>query len=377
LIIVFAFGLTTLPLLGQETNQEINTQTEKTFSLEGVKTVSDVEKRYYEWYASLPNKRHARTEVFKNQIKTSEKILELAQNDAEKSKGYDLKLRSLSALAQTGDKEAQENLDKLTKELEADEKFRSIVYDFQFIDFLMQSKLKNKDDFEKFKKELKTWINKPYANHKLVIRLSLSHAKTYAKTIVKDDSDFLSKFVDELVDYVKSSENAVSEDVKKTALELLEKLTRTFQGVDLKLYGKKLDDKNFDWDSLRGKYVIIKFTATWCNPCKKEIPGLISAYEKYKDKGLEIVSVYIWERGDDTDKIVENVKKFAEDENISWLIVSETLTEKSGQPKQGDFYAISGVPTMLLIDKEGKIINTDARGEVIQKKLAELFPDEK
>jgi hypothetical protein len=74
---------------------------------------------------------------------------------------------------------------------------------------------------------------------------------------------------------------------------------------------------------------------------------------------------------------VENVKKFVEDKKISWLIVSEALTEKAGQPKQGVFYTISGVPTMLLIDKEGKIIDTEAHCEALQKKLAELFPDEK
>jgi hypothetical protein len=56
------------------------------------------------------------------------------------------------------------------------------------------------------------------------------------------------------------------------------------------------------------------------------------------------------------------------------MIVVEALTEKAGQPKQGEVYAIQGVPTMLLIDKEGKVISTAARGAELQKLLKELLP---
>jgi thiol-disulfide isomerase/thioredoxin len=363
MMILFAFGLTTLPVSGQEANAP----KAQTFSLDDAKTVAAVEKWYQDSFTRLYT-----LGPLQIRLQAGEKILEIAKTDDEKKKGYQFKLEAISALAKAGEEGAQEDLDKLTKELEADENIRSVIYDDQFQKFINQSRLQNSNDFRTFKNELKTWLNKPFVTHQFVVRSGLQKAKTYVQTVAKDDEE-LSKFVRELVDYVKSSESTLAENVKKDVLEQIESLTLTLQGGDLKLYGKTLDDKDFDWNSLRGKYVIVKFTATWCGPCKLEIPGLISAYEKYKEKGLEIVSVYIWERGDDTDKIVENVKKFVKDENISWRIVSEALTEKAGLPKQGEYYGIQSVPTILLIDKDGKIIDTVARGQHLQEKLAELL----
>ena len=143
-------------------------------------------------------------------------------------------------------------------------------------------------------------------------------------------------------------------------------------GADFPLYGKTLNDENLDWESLRGKYVLVKFTATWCGPCKGEIPGMLEAYEKYHDKGLEIVSVYIWEQGPNA---AETVKKFVEREELPWIIVSEALTEKTGQPPQGKVFDIQGVPTMVLLDKEGKVHAAKMRGGALKQELKRLFDE--
>ena len=146
-------------------------------------------------------------------------------------------------------------------------------------------------------------------------------------------------------------------------------------GEDFNLYGKTIQDEDFDWESLRGKYVLVKFTATWCGPCQEEIPGMLEAYEKYHDKGLEIVSVYIWESrasGKDIEKQIEGIKKFVQQEKLPWIIISEPQTVKANQPPQGETFDIQGVPTMLLIDKEGKVI-TEARGERLKQELKKLF----
>jgi thiol-disulfide isomerase/thioredoxin len=252
------------------------------------------------------------------------------------------------------------------------------VIEFSFYDFVEKSQetVKTPESFAIFKTELKTWINK-YD----VVQLT-----SFGCTIAEKNSVSAQEFVDEIKTFVQSSECTLTKVNKRIVLNKLDGVLRTALGSDPKLYGKMLDGNDFNWENLRGKYVLIKFTATWCGPCKGEIPGMLEAYKKYHDKGLEIVSVYIWEGGD----AVAVVKKAVEEEKLPWMIISEALTVgeqnkdsavysalstflKPAVQKQGEYYAINGVPTMLLCDKEGKIIMTEARGEKLQSKLAEIF----
>ena len=172
---------------------------------------------------------------------------------------------------------------------------------------------------------------------------------------------------------VRFADNAYRKTLEGYDKKIVERRKSTFVGVgaDFNLYGKTLDDEDFDWKSLREKYVLVKFTATWSGPAMREIPGMLEAYEKYHDKGLEIVSVYIWEHGDS----VAKVKKFVEKEKLPWIIVSESPTTKSGQPPQGSNFGIESVPTMLLVDKGGKVLATDIRGERLKQELKKLFDE--
>ncbi|MDR3196716.1 MAG: TlpA family protein disulfide reductase, partial [Planctomycetaceae bacterium] len=150
--------------------------------------------------------------------------------------------------------------------------------------------------------------------------------------VIKNNPQLADKTFKDLIAFVNSEEFNLSEQEKTETLEQLEGYSLRVIGANPEIYGKTVDDKDFDWNALRGKYVLVKFTASWCGPCKAEIPGLLSAYEKYHGKGFEIVSIYVWDKLPATKKIIE-------EEKIPWICLSEELTEKAGLPLQGKKYA--------------------------------------
>ena len=250
------------------------------------------------------------------------------------------------------------------------EQFNKRLERLQFLQFYRKAleTVNSPDSFDTFKAELKAWINRKTVNVDEIPQIWLQFAE---KCGIPAE-----QIINELIAYFQSPECTVSWE-EHYATEW-KKLLLTAFGSNLKLYGRTLDDKDFDWKSLRGKYVLVQFTATWCGPCHMEIPGMREVYKKYHDKGFEIVSIYIFERGDDP---VASIREHVAHEKLPWIIISETLTEKAGMfPEQrgwqkgyGEVYGINGVPKMLLVNKTGKIIMTEARGEALQTKLAEIF----
>lgn len=115
--------------------------------------------------------------------------------------------------------------------------------------------------------------------------------------------------------------------------------------------------------SLRGKYVFIDFWASWCGPCRAEVPHLVKAYEKYHSKGFEIYGVSI-------DEKPEAWKKAMNDLKMTWVQVIDTEGWNSSVVPQ---YAIAGIPCTMLLDKEGNIIARNLRGEALEEKLEQLF----
>lgn len=115
--------------------------------------------------------------------------------------------------------------------------------------------------------------------------------------------------------------------------------------------------------SLKGKVVLIDFWASWCGPCRKEMPNVVKAYAKFKAKGFEIFGVSL---DSDKDRWVEAIAK----DGITWPQVSDLQKWGSEVVR---LYNIQGIPYTVLLDKEGKIIAKNLRGEELEKKLAEVL----
>ena len=123
------------------------------------------------------------------------------------------------------------------------------------------------------------------------------------------------------------------------------------------------EKKKYTLSALRGKYVLLDFWASWCGPCKAEIPYLKKAYTNFHHKGFEIMSVSL---DDKKDKWTSALKQF----QMPWIQVSDI---KGFSSIVNDLYHVPSIPKTLLLDKTGKIIATDLRGDALNKKLEELL----
>ncbi len=135
-------------------------------------------------------------------------------------------------------------------------------------------------------------------------------------------------------------------------------------GSKFEIESKDIRDKIIKTDDYAGKFVIVDFFASWCQPCLSEVPRLKKHLTKYKSKGLEVLAISLDETREDLDKYLATAE-------LPWPVIHDGA-ENPLERLQLKF-GVASLPTVLLLNKEGTVVSLEARGAELDRLLEMIF----
>jgi len=191
-----------------------------------------------------------------------------------------------------------------------------------------------------------------------------SLAITLANGIESHDPSRVQVLTD-VAEILMKSKDPKNVDVAKKFEGIARRITLLGKPVEIK--GTMLDGRLFDRASVQGKVVLLDFWATWCPPCMQEFPNVKQNYEKYHDKGFEVVGVSLDQSGED-------LLKFLETEKVAWpILFAKEKKDQYWNNPLAVYYGVNAIPCAILTNQKGEVISLQAHGEELSRMLEQLL----
>jgi thiol-disulfide isomerase/thioredoxin len=180
-----------------------------------------------------------------------------------------------------------------------------------------------------------------------------------------DDYPLATRLLDELLPLFRQHKSPRMQGV----VPLLEGISRrlALPGKPLKLSGTLLSGRPLDWKEYEGKVVLVDFWATWCGPCRQELPNVLNMYHAYHDQGFDVIGICL---DDDPDQ----ARTFIKQKQLPWSTLFSVDESQRGwsDPRAVEF-GVTGIPMAILLDRDSKVVSLNARGEELGRLLREML----
>jgi thiol-disulfide isomerase/thioredoxin len=135
-------------------------------------------------------------------------------------------------------------------------------------------------------------------------------------------------------------------------------------GKPIELEGYTVDGQRLDMSQYKGKVVLVDFWATWCGPCRAEIPNILKNWETHHDAGFEVIAISV-------DDDLNELESFVAEEKPPWTVVADN--HPNNRKSMAARFGIRGIPAFILVGRDGKVATVHCRGERLGQSLAKLI----